>query len=528
MFAEAAPPPEDQRRRTPEHVLWWSFLGTFILRAIAATNVPFTGDEAYFVQWGRTLDGSYYDHGPVTGWLLWALLQISDHPLWLRLPALLAPIAVAWLVWITWREYHRERALWASVVIVWSLPSVLNVLITTDTPLLVLVTAAIAAAVRAEKTDKRRDYLLAGALLGLAFLAKYFAVLAGLGMLVWWVFVAPRRRWYAVGWLLVGASPFVAQHVYWNYHHSWTNVMFNVFTRQGELRLSPFNPLLFVVVGAWLLGPVTLALVKAGRSRWREGWTTLRTSPLGLFAVTALVGFGTLFVVTLVRPVGVHWVLSFYPLLMVFAWAVLRADELQRALKPTMVFGLIHLGVALLVTFVPIEWGKSHRRYASIVVGAHPDEVLRALAPYRVDATLATPSYARSALLEYNSRERVPVLGHGSFHGRQDDLRTDWRTYDRKNITLLTANPDEAERAKPWFDHAEIKHVTVRGLTYHVLVGRGFRYNAYRDEVLAGIASRFYTLPPLLEQWSAECFFKERYGFPEPRRASFADNKTKS
>jgi 4-amino-4-deoxy-L-arabinose transferase-like glycosyltransferase len=62
--------------------------------------------------------------------------------------------------------------------------NVWNVLVTTDTPLVFFSVASLLA-------FARQRFLLAGVLLGLAFLSKYFAVLLGLAYLAW--AIAARR-----------------------------------------------------------------------------------------------------------------------------------------------------------------------------------------------------------------------------------------------------------------------------------------------------------------------------------------------
>ena len=57
------------------------FLGalgaTLIFRAWLAVVVPFTGDEAYFLVWGRQPAIGYYDHPPMVGWMLALLAPIN-------------------------------------------------------------------------------------------------------------------------------------------------------------------------------------------------------------------------------------------------------------------------------------------------------------------------------------------------------------------------------------------------------------------------------------------------------------------
>jgi len=108
------------------------------------------------------------------------------------------------------------------------------VLITTDTPLILFSVASMLA-------FARERFLLAGVLLGLAFLSKYFAVLLGLAYLVWAV---AARRPAAFGLAFLGALPFGLVNLYWNWQACWCNVMFNAINRHEGAGLSWSTPAL--------------------------------------------------------------------------------------------------------------------------------------------------------------------------------------------------------------------------------------------------------------------------------------------
>ena len=76
----------------------WFFAGlaaTLAFRAWLSAAMPFTADEAYFVLWGRRPDLGFYDHPPMIGWWLAPLVAASDADWVARLPATLAPAALA-------------------------------------------------------------------------------------------------------------------------------------------------------------------------------------------------------------------------------------------------------------------------------------------------------------------------------------------------------------------------------------------------------------------------------------------------
>ena len=60
----------------------------------------------------------------------------------------------------------------------------LNVLITTDTPLMLWSFLSVWALVEAERSNRASLYALSGLLLGAAFLSKYFSALLGVAYLV--------------------------------------------------------------------------------------------------------------------------------------------------------------------------------------------------------------------------------------------------------------------------------------------------------------------------------------------------------
>ena len=86
-------------RTAADTIFLRSLVITTVIRAVLAAIVPLTGDEAYFVVWGEHLDFGYYDHTPMAGWWLGAILLLGKSVWLVRLPALLTTVAVGWLIW---------------------------------------------------------------------------------------------------------------------------------------------------------------------------------------------------------------------------------------------------------------------------------------------------------------------------------------------------------------------------------------------------------------------------------------------
>lgn len=500
-------------------LFWCSLALTTAAKVVGAMLFPLTGDEAYFLVWGRNPALGYYDHGPMTGWWLAALLQASDAVGWVRLPALLIPIGVAWWLRETLRPSGQTKADLAATIFLLSPINVVTFLHTTDTSLLAFTMLAGALALAAGRRKSSVLWLLAGFFLGLAFLAKYFAVLIGLAWAVWQLTERPRSRWRPVLLVLIGATPAVAMNVLWNHAHGWTNVLFNVMTRNSTAGINFITPLLYPLFWAFVLGPALMMLVVRGvrRHGWRESWNRLQQGVdrgVLFMAVVPVAVFGA---VALVQDVGLHWLLAFAPWVILAVLAAAPEKELARTIRPAVAYAGVLVGLLMLACLAPTDWLRNNKNHASVIVARYADEVVAALEPYRSEYLLVSPSYARAALLAYHFGVEVPVFGPGSFHGRQDDLLTDFRALNGRNLMLLSER-DRKGMVHPWFDKLEVREVTVKGVRFELLLGRGFRYAVYREQVLQHVADRYYVMPSWLATMSLPSDFVRRYGFSQGNR----------
>jgi hypothetical protein len=159
----------------------------------------------------------------------------------------------------------------------------------------------------------------------------------------------------------------------------------------------------------------------------------------------------------------------------------------------------------------PLETWKENRRYQRLVLLADPQAVLQPLGPLLARYRLVTEGYSVAAQLAYHTRRRVPVFGAGSSYARQDDLLTDWRRYDGRDLLVLRRAPPDLERYRPYFREVEARAVEARGTTHYAVLGRGFDYAAYRERVLTDVRERWYRIPSWLPVGG--CYFFERYGF---------------
>lgn len=508
---------------SPRRIFPIALLLTLAFRFWFAAILPFTGDEAYFIWWGQWPDWGFYDHPPIIGWMLALLLQVSHAEWWLRLPVILQPAILAWMTAAFLRP-RGETVAWGAALLVLLAPgNVWNVLITTDTPLVyfsVLSGFGWLLARRAEAAGQSpwRWYLLAGfGLLG-AVMSKYFAALLGFAYLVDTV-VRPGKRKFG-GLLLVYAMtlPGLALMAWWNAGHCWPNVMFNFYNRshKGNTGLSWKTPLEYAAILMYLLTPACLWYLQRKRAAIREYFQAPEGRALILLGFVPLALFAPL---SLVRGIGLHWVLSFVPFVLILLVLCIDQTQLRKVWRFFAGFAILHVIVVVAITYTPMERWQNTKYYPGIVLTVKPQLLLDQLQPY-ADYTWMMDGYSNAVTLGVNTYVRDPdgqpryigVFGVGSSHARHDDILTDLRALDGGKIAVLRKSaPNLDVEYRPYFEQITHKTFDIHGATFHLILGQGFRYAHYRDVILADIKQQYYAIPPALPQTA--CYFCDRY-FP--------------
>jgi 4-amino-4-deoxy-L-arabinose transferase-like glycosyltransferase len=493
----------------PRQWLTAALAATLLFRFWLSVAVPVTADEAYFILWGRAPALGYYDHPPMIGWLLAPLAALSEAPWLLRLPAVLVPPLAALAVraaLLRWFARDEDTASLAALAVLLVPMNVWNVLVTTDTPLVLLSVASLLAFARAAQQGSKGLFFVSGVLLGFAFLSKYFAVLLGLAYLAWALL---SRRPGAFGLVFLGALPAGLLNLAWNLEACWCNVMFNAINRHGgdDSGWSLATPALYAASLAYLAGPL-LWFGWRGRDRLRAAWARPGERALLLAWFVPLAVFAAL---SPVKRIGLHWLLSFMPPLVLTVALALERHQLAASVRWFALLAALHAVPIAVVSALPLDTWQSTRAAARLVFPGRIAELAAATADDRAGRALATDSYASAALLEYHLRGTVAVFGGGGSHARQDDLDTDWRALDGRDLLILRREPPLVQDYAPYFRAIRIREIALGAGRYHAVLGDGFRYEAYRSGVLADIRDRYYRIPRWLP--AGGCYFFERY-FP--------------
>jgi hypothetical protein len=486
------------------HLTW---IGTLALKLALAAWFPVFGDEAYYLSWAREWAGGYYDHPPMVAWMAWSFRHLSSAIVVQRLPAVVLTTVLGFLVYRSVRRADPERARYAAVLY-WLAPiHVLPVMMTPDIGLLLFGASSIELGFLALQGGGAALAIGAGAMLGLAFLSKYFALLVGLAFLVYGLVARDRRRWAAVlGWAFVGFLPFLAFHLYWNQQNCWANLVFHASNRNIGIDLSATHWGEFLLQQIYLATPFLLFFVFR---RGREVLALVREPEARYQAVHYLVPILIFGLSALRIGQGVHWSLLFYVPYYVLVGRVLEPATLKRAALLMMAFLLLHLAPVTFFAGAPLEFWRNLPRFRDITLFTKSEEVAEIVrSAVREGDLVAAENYSMSSVLEHHLGTPVMVFGTGSKFGRQDDLYFDFKKLDGRDVLVFVYYALGPADLAPYFESVEESRFTVRGVEYHLYRGRKFRFAAYRERVLREIQNRYYRPPA----WAppASCPFLER------------------
>jgi hypothetical protein len=215
-----------------------------------------------------------------------------------------------------------------------------------------------------------------------------------------------------------------------------------------------------------------------------------------------------------VKQIGLHWLLSFVPFFFIAAALALSAAQLKQSVVYLAVFSAIHVAAIVTFSLLPMEVWKSSRLYDGIVFHVKTAELLQRLEPYAGKYEFSADGFSPAVTASYASGKYFFVFGTASSHGRHDDILTDFRALAGKNILVLRKNPPNATDYAPYFAKAEFRQFELHGASFHLVLGQGFDYPKYREQVLRPLRDRYYRMPSYLPL--GHCYFCERYFPDEP------------
>lgn len=189
-------------------------------------------DEAYYWDWSRQLDWSYYSKPPLIAWLIALTTSVlGESEFSIRLPAAVAGTLGLWMVYELGRRlYGHQAGVWALVVVAVS-PGMtaLCLLMTVDAPFLLTWAVAVYCLWRMFESSRGDVRWLVPAIVatGVGLLAKQSALgLFPLAILFLASGESDRRLLRSPvlwSWVL-GSLAFLLPVVWWNHGHSWITI----------------------------------------------------------------------------------------------------------------------------------------------------------------------------------------------------------------------------------------------------------------------------------------------------------------
>ena len=275
----------------------------------------------------------------------------------------------------------------------------------------------------------------------------------------------------------------------------------------------PWATGLFEVKEHWGALGLALFVVYYLLRDYRDIARTLKEPRKQIYAALFLIPIALFFLLSFWKVIGLHWVLSFYPFLFIGLAHVFTRQQWRRSLYFMIGFAAVHVLASSYLLFMSPGLLKSNQDIMqSYIYSSHGEEINNKLNEIAPGYQWAANSYTDAAVLSYFEKQHVIQFGEGSYHARQDDMLTDYRELDGKNI-LIVKYSDKLQQFAHYFNEMETGSFNIAGATYYYAKGKGFKYLVYREEMLEQIMQFYYEIPGFLPVGS--CYMFEKYGRPK-------------
>ncbi len=396
----------------PARLVLWVIAVSTGLRLIIAWAVGSDFNEAYFISAARHFQLSYFDHPPLSFWLIAVTMKLtgSDSVFVLRTPFILISAGTTWLVYrLGCCLFNRSAGAFASLLL--NLSPVFTIgtgmLLLPDSPLMPCLLAMILCIARLVRGPIPSRPLLtwaaAGMWFGLAMLSKYSAALTVAGVAIFALTSREHRRWFIQpGPYLAGliAVLVFSPVLVWNWQNGWISLTFQgerIVSDQGLQPMALLDSILGQAawVGPWVWAPLVyvygLALARGPRET--PSWFLSCTAMLPIVLFTASAYWAP--------EAGhrYHWqapgYLLLFPLLGQFVVQKLREkrEPMRQWLTASLMITVVV--VAVLVTHVRTGWLQHLAAQFSSRAATFHDPTLQML-----DWNELRPALVRSGLLD--------------------------------------------------------------------------------------------------------------------------------
>lgn len=357
-------------------------LQILILRVISNFLIELISEEAYYWKYSENLALSYLDHPPLVAWCIRAgELLFGTTEFGVRSVGILCWLGVVYFTVKITRSVFPHASLPHVVMIATLLPFPLSIgfFMTPDTPLALAWSATLFFLYQVFFEDKKKSWFGVGISLGCALLAKYPAVLLGIGIPLFMAVDRDSRRHF------LSPLPYLAAMialcifspvVVWNYQNSWASFAFQSTRRfSAEKEFSTHIWFLFLVLSLTPIGAKILFDSVKGLKKNIDGLGSTRDFNLSgrIFLFISIFTFVPVFAfgyASLSQEIKVNWLgpatLVCIPL---FAYTISSPSLQRRYLIQWSALGVLfstvlHVAVFLLVIGLPgVSPPKAFRKF---------------------------------------------------------------------------------------------------------------------------------------------------------------------
>ena len=242
------------------------------LAAVRLSPLQLYADEAQYWVWSRHLDFGYFTKPPLIAWLIWATTLANNAEPFVRLSSPLLHGAAGLFLYCAARRLYDSRVALASLLVYALMPAVQlgAFVMSTDTPLVACLAGGLWAYAAMQTGDgpRWRAALGLGIALGLAFLAKYAALYAVIGIAAHLILSREGRKawsWPAVLAAIGAFALLAAPNLIWNAAHRLAS--FGHLQQEaawGARKGGVVEALVFLASQFGVFGPIPFAVLVGG------------------------------------------------------------------------------------------------------------------------------------------------------------------------------------------------------------------------------------------------------------------------
>lgn len=434
-----------------------------LLRVAISAVFPLAADEAYHWEWSRHLAFGYYDHPPMTAYVIHIFTTLlGDNEIGVRFGAVVCMTLASVVMFKFGRDISGDDrvAFWAGLLVnIIPVFNVFFVYMSTDPATIFFWALTLWIIYRAIFQGRKHYWYLLGLALGGALLTKFLNLIFIPSIALFIVCSKEHRG------LLLRKEPYLAglvaflivsPFIYWNATHDWATFVFNLSARHN-VQVDPRHLVEYIGGQVLVVSPfLFLGYIWLNWRCWVRGLS--KQHGLHLFlATTSSVMFGFFLLISLIRSVGAHWPAAGYLTSCVGLpyYALVEKDALMlRHARKSVITALVILGVVyaflFAVYFFPapmVDFASRFVEESKELYEIHDYKGIGAETERRAnqhDAIVISPSYGVCSTLSFYtpSQLQLHMFGEGRVYGRNYKFwDNDYASYLGRNALWVHVNP---------------------------------------------------------------------------------------